>query len=123
MNGRLFVRLPSRRRVHAESIGVADSAPRVPRSDRRLSPRARRYRVCRVASPDGAGPGADPDPAARDTSAPTHWDDSWSARLTAKHKAVFDMPEVDDGLAIDHAVLWLEGCATHSAPRPGTRTP
>ncbi len=39
----------------------------------------------------------------------THWDDSWFARLTAKHKAVFDMPEVDDGLAIEHAVLWLRG--------------
>ncbi len=38
-----------------------------------------------------------------------HWNDSWTARLTAKHKAVFDMPEVDDGLAIEHAVLWLRG--------------
>src|SRR5689334_13349997 len=36
---------------------------------------------------------------------PTHWDDSWFTRLTAKHKAVFDSPEVEDGLAIEHAVL------------------
>jgi hypothetical protein len=40
---------------------------------------------------------------------PTHWDDSWFARLTAKHKAVFDAPEVDDGAAIEHAVLFLSG--------------
>jgi hypothetical protein len=64
-------------------------------------------------------PVATPAPAARDTSAPTHWDDSWSARLTAKHKAVFDMPEVDDGLAIDHAVLWLDGCRYALGAAPG----
>jgi hypothetical protein len=40
---------------------------------------------------------------------PTHWDDSWFARLTAKHKAVFDSPEVEDGVAIEHAVLFLSG--------------
>ena len=66
--------------------------------------------------PNGTGSGGD---AARDASAPTHWDDSWSARLTAKHKAVFDMPEVDDGMAIDHAVLWLEGCRDALGAAPG----
>jgi hypothetical protein len=66
-----------------------------------------------------AVPAPTPNPAAQDTSAPTHWDDSWSARLTAKHKAVFDMPEVDDGLAIDHAVLWLEGCRQALGAAPG----
>lgn len=40
---------------------------------------------------------------------PTHWDDSWFTRLTAKHKAVFDMPEVDEGSSIEHAALWIEG--------------
>jgi hypothetical protein len=64
-------------------------------------------------------PVATPNPSARDTSAAMHWDDSWSARLTAKHKAVFDMPEVDDGLAIDHAVLWLEGCRQALGAAPG----
>ncbi len=64
-------------------------------------------------------PAATPNPAARDTSVATHWDDSWSARLTAKHKAVFDMPEVDDGTAIDHAVLWLEGCRDALGAAPG----
>jgi hypothetical protein len=66
-----------------------------------------------------AAPAATPNPAARETSAATRWDDSWSARLTAKHKAVFDMPEVDDGLAIDHAVLWLEGCRDALGAAPG----
>jgi hypothetical protein len=66
-----------------------------------------------------AAPMATPSPAARDASAPTRWDDSWSARLTAKHKAVFDMPQVDDGLAIDHAVLWLEGCRDALGAAPG----
>ncbi len=120
MNRRLFVRLPSRRRVHAESIGVVDSAPRISRSDRRLSARSRRYRVCRrPRGPDGAGLRATPNPAARDTSVATHWDDSWSARLTAKHRAVFDMAEVDDGAAIYHAVLWLEGCRAALGAAPG----
>lgn len=41
--------------------------------------------------------------------APTHWDDSWFERLTAKHKAVFDSPEVEDGIALEHAVLFLSG--------------
>jgi hypothetical protein len=64
-------------------------------------------------------PVATPNPTGRDTSAPTHWDDSWSARLTAKHKALFDMPEIDDGTAIDHAVLWLEGCRDALGAAPG----
>ena len=29
------------------------------------------------------------------------------------------MPEVDDGLAIDHAVLWLEGCRDALGAAPG----
>lgn len=41
--------------------------------------------------------------------APTHWDDSWFGRLTGKHKAVFDSPEVDDGAALEHAALFLSG--------------
>jgi len=64
-------------------------------------------------------PAATPGPAARGTSAAMRWDDSWSARLTAKHKAVFDMPEVDDGAAIDHAVAWLEGCRDALGAAPG----
>src|SRR5215831_4901908 len=48
------------------------------------------------------------------------WDDSWSARLTAaKHKAVFDMPEVQDPEAIDHAAIWLEGVHAALGAAPG----
>jgi hypothetical protein len=50
---------------------------------------------------------------------PTHWDDSWFSRLTAKHKAVFDMPDIDDGLAIEHAVLWLRGVRDALGAAPG----
>jgi hypothetical protein len=41
--------------------------------------------------------------------APAHWDDSWFSRLTAKHKAVFDSPEIDDGLAVDQAAGYIRG--------------
>jgi hypothetical protein len=50
---------------------------------------------------------------------PTHWDDSWSGRLVAKHKAVFDMPEVNDGEAIYHAGMWIGGTREALAPAPG----
>jgi hypothetical protein len=51
---------------------------------------------------------------------PQTWDDSWSARLTAaKHKAVFDMPELQDAEALDHAALWLEGLRTALGAAPG----
>lgn len=52
-------------------------------------------------------------------STPTHWDDSWFTRLTAKHKAVFDSPEVEDGLAIEHAVLFLTGMKAAIGAGPG----
>ena len=32
-----------------------------------------------------------------------HWDDSWTTRLTASHKAVFDSPDIKDGLALMQA--------------------
>lgn len=51
--------------------------------------------------------------------APTKWDDSWTARLTAKHKAVFDMPGVQDPEAIYHAASWLEGCRDALGVAPG----
>jgi len=38
-----------------------------------------------------------------------HWDDSWFAKLTAKHKAVFDSPAIDDGLAVSHASGYIRG--------------
>lgn len=41
--------------------------------------------------------------------APTQWDDSWFAKLTAKHKAVFDSPEIEDGLVLSHATGYIRG--------------
>jgi hypothetical protein len=52
-------------------------------------------------------PNVAPTPPAPGT--PLHWDDSWTARLAAKHKAVFDGPSVDDGIALDMAVGYLNG--------------
>lgn len=41
--------------------------------------------------------------------APAHWDDSWFGRLTAKHKAVFDSPEIDEGIAPSQAAGYIRG--------------
>ena len=38
-----------------------------------------------------------------------HWDDSWFAKITAKHKAVFDSPDIEDGIAIAHATGYIRG--------------
>ena len=38
-----------------------------------------------------------------------HWDDSWFARLTAKHKAVFDSPQIEDGLVLANATGYIRG--------------
>ena len=39
----------------------------------------------------------------------TVFDDSWTQRLTAKHKAVFDSPELADGAALYQAQIWASG--------------
>lgn len=54
-----------------------------------------------------AAPGPAPRPQA--VRAPTHWDDSWFGRLTAKHKAVFDSPAIEDGLVLYQAVGYVNG--------------
>lgn len=38
---------------------------------------------------------------------PTTWDSSWMERITAKHKAVFDAPEIEGGVALYHAFGYL----------------
>lgn len=48
-----------------------------------------------------------PAPSMAPPPAPTHWDDTWFARITAKHKAVFDSPEIDDGLAVSQAAGYI----------------
>ena len=37
------------------------------------------------------------------------WDDSWTTRLTASHKAVFDGPEIHDGLVLGQAWGYMRG--------------
>jgi hypothetical protein len=63
------------------------------------------------AAPAAVTQSAAPAPSARpqSPSTPPHWDDSWFARLTARHKAVFDSPSIEDGLAIYHAVGYVNG--------------
>ena len=39
----------------------------------------------------------------------TQWDDSWFGRLTAKHKAVFDSPQIEDGLVLANASGYIRG--------------
>ena len=36
------------------------------------------------------------------------WDVSWANRLTAKHKAVFDCPEVESGYGVWRASIWAQ---------------
>lgn len=50
-----------------------------------------------------------PAPKPRETNTAPHWDDSWFGRLTAKHKAVFDSPAIEDGLAIFQAIGYVNG--------------
>jgi hypothetical protein len=38
---------------------------------------------------------------------PIKWDASWMERITAKHKAVFDSPEIEEGTALYHAMSYL----------------
>jgi hypothetical protein len=52
-----------------------------------------------------------PTPTPRPTTppAPVHWDDSWFGRLTARHKAIFDSPAVEDGIVFTHATGYITG--------------
>ena len=38
---------------------------------------------------------------------PRVWDTGWMSRITAKHKAVFDSPEIGEGAALYYAVSYL----------------
>jgi hypothetical protein len=64
-------------------------------------------------SPVAAGPSPAPAPTGgSDRVAPQgHWDDSWFARLTATHKAVFDTPDFAEGMILGagHATRYING--------------
>jgi hypothetical protein len=59
-----------------------------------------------------------PAPRAQTAQAPVHWDDSWFGRLTAKHKAIFDSPAIDDGLVLSHATGYIQGMRDALAAGP-----
>lgn len=58
--------------------------------------------AAKAPSSGGGGTGPLPQP-------PATWDDSWFGKLTAKHKAVFDSPEILDGLVLTHAAGYVRG--------------
>jgi hypothetical protein len=60
-------------------------------------------------APATTTPGPQPPTPPPASTGPVHWDDSWFARLTAKHKAVFDSPQIDDGLALANASGYIRG--------------
>src|SRR6185295_16551055 len=64
--------------------------------------------VASSAAPAPAQQNPAPPPAAA-PSTPVHWDDSWFGRLTAKHKAVFDSPQIEDGLVLANATGYIRG--------------
>lgn len=52
-------------------------------------------------------------PTLRSLAAPTatdsdEWDVTWAKRLTGKHKAVFDVPEVESGYGVWRASIWTQ---------------
>lgn len=61
-------------------------------------------------TPAGGQSGAAPSPA-RAGGTQTAWDDSWVGRLTARHKAVFDSPEIDENstLGFSQAQRYING--------------
>src|SRR5579884_173036 len=71
------------------------------------------------AGPIAASQAATPTPApAPVPPAPVHWDDSWFTRLTAKHKAVFDSPMIEDGLVLSNAAGYIRGMREAVAAGP-----
>lgn len=40
---------------------------------------------------------------------PQHFDDAWTKRITGKHKAVFDAPEIAEGTIVGNAWVYLDG--------------
>ena len=62
--------------------------------------------ACAAAPVAAAAKAAAPRPAS--PPAPTHWDDSWTARVSAaKHKAVFDAPAIAGGTAFSNAFVFM----------------
>jgi hypothetical protein len=52
----------------------------------------------------GAAPAPEPPPIV-----PAQWDNAWFDKLTARHKAVFEQPDLDYGSAVSFAQRWIAG--------------
>lgn len=37
---------------------------------------------------------------------PQQWDTSWTAKITGKHRAMFDVPDIDGGVGVFRAAIW-----------------
>lgn len=61
------------------------------------------------AAPVPAGPAPNAQSRGPLPAPPSTWDDSWFGKLTAKHKAVFDSPEINDGLVLANASGYIRG--------------
>ena len=62
------------------------------------TPAATASAASQAPAPSAPTPAASPDPLPRQSE--MKWDTSWMERITAKHKAVFDSPEINDGTAL-----------------------
>lgn len=60
-------------------------------------------------APAANGGGARAAAASAIPAAKVTFDDSWTTRLTAPHKGVFDSPEIGDGIAVMQAQIWIRG--------------
>ncbi len=88
------------------STGTAAPAPlpagdgRAPFADQLAHAEREAWQGAALAGPPGGG---------EEAGAPAPgWDTSWTRRLTGTHKAMFDIPEVQEGSGVARAVAWLQ---------------
>jgi hypothetical protein len=60
-----------------------------------------------AAAPASGATGTNGTRPAAPPAAPQRWDDAWAQKLTAKHKAVFDAPEIADGIILANAYVYM----------------
>lgn len=103
------------------------SAPRKPGSDRREFLTHVATAAAVMASTACAAPLAAASlesTSSREASHTGPFDDSWTQRVAAaKHKAIFDSPNIEDGLALSHATLFMQGYKEQFAVRDSDIVP
>jgi hypothetical protein len=81
-----------------------------------MTPRGNPAEVVPVAGPGAAPPARNQSPPASPP-ARVQWDDSWFSKVgAAKHKALFEASQVEEGVVLSHAVRYLNGM--HDALEP-----